>query len=47
MGARVRPFGGDPARYFVSLCVVCEPHHLQNFWNSIRSGSFRLFFIVV
>jgi len=26
---------------------VCEPHHLQYFWNSIRSGSFRLFFMVV
>jgi hypothetical protein len=33
--------------YFVSLCRVCVLHHLQYFWNSIRSGSFRLFFIVV
>jgi hypothetical protein len=29
------------------LCEVCEPHHLQNFWNSSLSGSFRLFFMVV
>src|SRR5680860_1648224 len=41
------PHAGRPCPYFVSLCAVCEPHHLQNFWNSSRSGSFRLFFIVV
>ena len=32
--------------YFVSLCGVCLRHHLQYFFNSIRSGCVRLFFVV-
>jgi hypothetical protein len=31
----------------VSLWTVTVSHHLQYLFSSIRSGSFRLFFIVV
>jgi hypothetical protein len=33
--------------YFTSLCAVCLRHVLQNFFVSIRSVCFFLFFVVV
>jgi len=39
----------DPFRlptYFTSRCTRCFRHRLQYFFNSTRSGEFRLFFMV-
>jgi hypothetical protein len=42
----VHTAGRCSQRYRVSLCEVWRPHHRQNFRSSIRSGEFRLLFIV-
>jgi hypothetical protein len=38
--------GRGERRYRVSLCGVWRPHHRQNFRSSMRSGVFRLLFVL-